>query len=194
MRFNDPVAAGIGSCPEEDEMSTQRVRNFLSEFSKPMSGSELGPEDYREVLAVLKSTLSTSTTSGSPTYRVPTTHNLLIHRIVGFVAMNDVSTETLAVSTVGNPSVVDRDLIKGGNCRVDLMNSDRKHKIIDEVNVPLSLFMKAQGIEFPIPHVVPAGETVEATLALQDTETGVVGSAAQYGIVLVATLIRVKAS
>ena len=159
----------------------------------------LRDDDYRWDVKHIDVVMSTTTTSGTDTYEVPNTHIGLITKISGHLAIQDWSTETQAVSAVGNPSPVDRLVIKGQNCRVRLQNADKGDYIIGGTvgggeKSTLADFMRAAGgepVAFDPPHIVSNGEVLEMALDLQDTASDVVGGSTRYGLQMQVLLIRI---
>lgn len=165
---------------------------------------ELDPEQIRGVIIPLYATLLSTTTTGYDTYRVPTTHDLLIEEIRPHLLALDISTELYATIDANlhmGPTMEDRLILKASNCKVDLKNSDREQKVIENHSLVLVSLMKPVGDSLKFgttPHKVPAGETLRLDVALQDSDhtlTGVASTGStQYGLVLVGKLVRVARS
>jgi hypothetical protein len=176
------------------------VRSYLSDLLS------LDPEKYRGVMIPLGVKLSgVSQLAGSNTYRVPSTHQLVIHEIFGHLAMNAIATEFNADGTAITASkkasapadVPGLALQKALNCHITLQNSDRSQKVIDNstgTSLSLASVLPMTGgnaIDFRrAPHIVPAGETLELGVTLADNTAGIIGGETEYGLVLVGTLIR----
>jgi hypothetical protein len=178
--------------------------------------TQLSPEDYRGVAIQLFATLGTGATSGSDSYRVPSTHELSIKQIVGHIALIDVFNEVRDVGPAAGPtlgisdqsgataalSFLGRVAAKAMNCAVDLQNQDRTQKVIDNHPMSLATILTLIGGR-PLdwsesPHLVPAGETLLLNVALLQT-TGldvakIIGGNTQYGITLIGDLIRTAKS
>lgn len=173
---------------------TERIHALMEEIR------QLSPEDYRLIEVPLMVALSTSATSGTDTFRALTTHHFVIKELRGHILIRDVTSETVAVSNYGNPSYRDRIAIKANNCRVTLQNTDRSQKVFESSNnLNLGSFMRVSGgapIVVDPPHILPAGETLEATFTLVDTTSAVVGgtSKVEYGLILVGHYVRARAS
>ncbi len=174
------------------------VIKFLKQYTAFPLELPLTNGDYRDVLIRLRGTLTTATTSTTDEYKVPTTHMLLIQEIRGTVAFNDPDGETLSITGLGNPFVLDRIAIKGMNCRATLQNTDRSAENIigENRNVPLSSLMEVGGgapVKFSPPHPVLAGQALELAVELTDTAAAIVGGSTDYGILINATLVRTRA-
>lgn len=161
---------------------------------------EVNPEQYRSVVIPLMALLGATTTSGSDTYRVPTTHNLIIEKILPHVSLVDLANEVATVVTGVTPSsIADRVVMKAMNTLADLKNVDREQKVIDNRSMPLSALLPAAGggpIDFgKTPHVVPAGESIRADMrwAVTTTANEIAGNT-QVGLILVGKLVRVAKS
>lgn len=170
----------------------------------------LDPEKYRGIMIPLAATLSGATTTKTATYRVPNTHQLVIHEIVGHLAFNDVAagefdatgaaiqTSIKAATPADMPG---RALLKAMNCHITLQNSDRSQPVIDSsggAKLSLASVLPMTGgnaVDFrKAPHIVPNGETLELTVELEDNTADVLGGETEYGLVLIGTLIRVENS
>lgn len=166
----------------------------------------LSPEDYRAEIVPLVKQFAVGDTSGSQTFRAPATHNFVIEQIMGVCALVDFANETLNLSTekVGdfssNPNIPARVLMKAMNCRVTLQNTDRSVNVIDGGlgSLNLSAILPMVGgrvIDYSSkPHILPAGETLSMTATLIQNVANIRGGATEYGLLLVGTLVRVKAS
>jgi hypothetical protein len=172
---------------------------------------ELHPEQVRAIMVPLYVTMGTVTQSGYDTYRVPTTHDLLIEEIRAHLVPMDLTNEGGTVGNANTPgsvviankviltSFLDRLIMKAANCLLDLKNTDREQKIIDNHSVGLNtLFNPAGGapVNFgPTPQKVVAGETIrlDARFAGVSAPEQIAGNT-QYGVVLVGKLIRVAKS
>jgi hypothetical protein len=170
---------------------------------------ELDPEQIRGIVIPLYGTLGaaatgTAVSSAYDTYRVPTTHDLLIEEIRPYLLVLDYDGLTaIAFDTDVKPgnNMEDRLILMASNCLVDLKNSDREQKVFDNHSLVLASLMKPMGdpLRFgTTPHKVPAGETLRCDVKLQETNTAagveVASPAAYYGIVLVGKLVRVARS
>lgn len=163
---------------------------------------QIDPEKLRAIIAPLFVTLDATTTSGYSQYRVPTTHDLIIEKILPHIVLLDLANEVATVVAGVTPaSIADRMAMKAMNCLIDLQNTDRTQKIIDNASASLaSMFGPAGGepVDFgATPHKVPAGETLrfDARLGAVGTAAGnVAAGKAQYGIVIVGKLVRVAKS
>lgn len=188
------MSRSISGC--EPTRPPQNQAEALHAYLKELR--DLGPEDYREIAVPLLAALTTSTVTGSDKFRAPSTHNFAITEIRGHILLRDLSTESQAVSAVGNPSFPDRVAIKASNCRLALQNTDRTQKIF-ETSAQLSIgtfveFAGGRPMVFDRPQILPAGENVQVDFTLVDTASDVVGGTTEYGIILIGALVRVKNS
>ena len=186
------------------QSSTLPIRSYVTDLLG------LSPEDYRAIAIPLWATLGAATTTGQNSYRVPNSHNLAITEIRGHLALTGMLTEkrfwdntldaTLGVGTSTTPvDLLGRIAFKAMNVRVDLKNSDREQKIMD--NKPLSLasilqLVGGSALDYKhAPHVVPAGETLLLDVSLVQAATNPVSIGdIEAGVVLVGVLIRSKNS
>lgn len=170
--------------------------------ARALGMKDIDPEKYRGIAVPLYTTLDDTTTSGYDVYRVPTTHDFIIEKILPHVVLTDLATEV--ATPIGNaavPSVADRIAMKAMNAQIDLQNTDRVQKIIDNHSLSLASLLSAAGgniLDFTgTPHKIPAGETIRL-----DVKYAATGAAAanmekgktQYGVVLVGKLVRVAKS
>jgi len=209
-----PLPSGsIGGC---EPVKAPGAGNGQSIRGRVWELTQLSPEDYRGVVVNLFATLGTGATTGSDSYRVPSTHEFAIKQIVGHMAMVDVFNEVRDVGPAAGPtlgisdqsgataalSFLNRVAAKAMNCAVDLQNQDRTQKLIDNHSMSLATVLTLIGGR-PIdwseaPHIVPAGETLLLNVALIQT-TGVdvakiIGGNTQYGLTLIGDLIRTARS
>ncbi len=187
----EPVSAPKGAA--------QSIRARVYELT------QLSPEDYRGVIVPLYATCGPGVVSGSDTYRVPTTHELAIYQIGGLLTLDNYLTEYKTVVDAGDatrgfgdPDLVGRVLMKAMNAMVDLKNSDREQKLIDNHPTPLSTLLRVVGgnvIDWSAaPHIVPAGETLTMSVTLTNQDVKMLGGNTKYGVVLLGHLIRVAKS
>lgn len=173
------------------------VVKYLKQYTGYPLSLPLDNGDYRKITLRLRATLTTAATSATDEYKVPTTYALLIHSIRGDVAFNNPDGETLNITGIGNPMVLDRIALKAMNCTASLVNRDRSdEKIIGEKrDVPLSALMDLVGgkpEEYDPPHIVLGGQTLQGSFALTDTGASIVGASTDYGFVINATLVRTR--
>lgn len=198
----DPISAPNGNV-------IQPIRSMLFELSQ-----ELSPEDYRGIQVPMTATLGATASGANVSYKVPNTHNLIITTIVGELALVDVFNEILAVkngtdATKGigdfsaSPDVQGRILLKAMNCQIGLTNADRSQPLFDNGTMNLSTILTMAGgrpVDWSAtPHIVPAGELLQASINL--TQAGSTGDVAKlvggntiYGVVLSGVLVRVNRS
>lgn len=161
-------------------------------------GRELTPEDYRRIAITMRVALTTTTTSDNNTYKVPSTHKLLITGIQGHLA-GMVSTDS-AIGT-GNLTTAAGELFrwKAQNCRVTLINADDSTNILGE-NQAMSLATllpsaNGQPLDWRnAPHIVLPAATIQMTATLISTVAAQVGSSTEYGVTIDGVLVRVKRS
>ena len=155
-------------------------------------------QDETAILISLLATINSSTSGAQATdeYTVPSESVLYIEQIIGIVAFNALTSETLSITGVGNPDFVQRLQIKASNCRVKLQDLDGSRDFTsDGDEVPLSAFIPQAGgraVIFPEgrPEMVPPGHKLKLTARLQDTTAAILGAETVYGLVLIGKLIR----
>lgn len=171
--------------------------------------TQLSPEDYRAVGVTMHATLGAAATTGQDSFRVPTTHELVILEIRGHLALIDLDNEVLnqanpsdATKGLGNhtsnPDIVGRIAGKAMNVKVNLKNSDREQKIFDGKPIGLADILTTIGgkaLDYELtPHIVPAGETLLLELSLVQTAAPWVSGNMECGIVLTGVLVRTARS
>jgi hypothetical protein len=165
--------------------------------------ADLDPEQVRAMLIPIFVTLGPTTLSAYDKYRVPTTHDFVIERILPHIVLLDVG-NALEIANDANasiplPTFADRILARANNVLLELKNEDREAKLIDNHPLVLSSLMPPLGGDdidlFALPHKVPAGETLrlDARFATS-TYAGQLGANAQYGLVLAGKLVRIARS
>lgn len=172
---------------------------------------DLHPEQVRVVAIPMYVTMDGTTQSGYDTYRVPTTHDLVIEQIRPHLVLMSIANEGGAKGDAGEPGSViltgkvtltsyrDRLAMKANNCLLDLKNTDREQKVIDNHSMCLGTLHEAAG-GMPIdlgatPQKVLAGESLRLDVRYADVVTAtVIAGSTQYGIVLIGKLIRVAKS
>lgn len=172
-----------------------QIRNWLSQFTGYPVGSSsyLTVNEYQPVIVVLRTPLNTTTTSNSDTYRVPNPYNLLVQRVRGMFGFRALTSETLTITGVGNPDIIERVMMHASNCRVELKNDDKDYDVIDNQQLVLAPILPELGgapVEFDPPLNVLTGQTLKMTVSLNDTTTAVVGGNSEYGLVLEGVLVR----
>lgn len=172
---------------------------------------ELHPEQVRVNIVPMYVSLDQNTQSGYDTYRVPTTHDFVIEEIRAHLALVDLANEGGGIGTVGEPGSViltgkhvltgfaDRLAMKAGNALLDLKNTDREQKVIDNHSLCLAALHVAAGgqsMHFgSTPHKVIAGESLRLDVRYASTGAAeAIKGLTQYGVVLVGKLIRVAKS
>ena len=157
---------------------------------------KLTSDDYREVVVDLNAALSNTVASGVDTYQVPTTHKLVIRKVLPHLVMTDPAIETAFSTGIAGTAYQDHEKFKASNCRVTLTNTESNEKIIGENDeVPLSSIM-ADPIDWgEMPHIVSPGAVLQLDVALVSSGVSAyVGGTTEYGVVLVGALVRVRAS
>jgi hypothetical protein len=179
---------------------------FLKQFTKYNIAPDgiLTPKDYRNIEVTLRSRVTLATAAAPPnnesTYRVPTSHKLLVWAIRGMLAFNAPASESAAIGNLGQPDVRDRMALKAMNARLSFVNNDLSgEKFFDNKDLPLSSILEVVGgkpIEYPVvPGIVNPGQTIEMDVTFLDAATAaVIGGSTDYGIVLDACLLRVSES
>lgn len=169
---------------------------WLQQFTPWQLQSPLTPHEFEQAAITMRTRLTTSTTSGTQTFRVRSTHVLLIKSIRGHLAFNAVTGETLAITGVGNPGVLERMQIKAMNCRMTLENQDRTIPLFaGGQDLPLSQILTNLGgkpLEFDPPHIVLPGQTLSLATTLQDTTGAIVGGSTDYGVQVDGYWLRVS--
>lgn len=173
---------------------------------------ELHPEQVRAVIIPMYVTMDGATQSGYDTYRVPTTHDLVIEEVRAHLVLLDPTNEGGASpADAFNPGTVivagkvvllgyrDRLAMKANNALLDLKNTDREQKIIDNHSACLGLLHESAGgqiINFGVtPQKVIAGESLRLDVRYAAIlPAALIAGSAQYGVVLVGKLIRVAKS
>lgn len=196
----------FGGCEPIDPPSEggQPIRSLVHELT------QIGPEDYRGVIIPLYVVLDTTTLTNTKAYRVPSTHNLVIHEIIGHLGLIGLLDEVLAVnhasagtgigssSTDGTVDFLGRALFKAMNAKLTLSNTDRSQDVFLNQTVNLASITPIVGGRMVdlsrMPHIIPAGETIEVGVTLQQTDDKVVGGDTEYGVVLIGHLVRVGRS
>lgn len=170
----------------------RRVGAWIDEIRQLDSGQVQG------VTVALQATLGSATTSGTSTYKIPSNYNLAILQMHAYLRFTALNTEDQTVIGYLNLDPTERWLVKAQNCLVTLDNKDRKLKYIENFAVPLAAFMPPMGYPFVLPPEAPGivqeDETLEATFALQDTTTDIVGNNTVYGLLLSGALVPLKRS
>lgn len=171
---------------------------------------ELHPEQVRATVVPLYATLDGTTQTGYDTYRVPTTHDFVIEQIRPHLVLLSLTNEGgAAVANTPSSEIVagkillqgyrDRLAMKANNALLDLKNTDREQKIIDNHSMSLGTLHEAAGgqiIDFgATPQKVLAGESIRLDVRFADAVVAAaLAGSTQYGIVLVGKLIRVAKS
>jgi hypothetical protein len=192
-----PLGAGVNG--GVDPLSS----NAAGYANKVASGfKDIDPEKVRALLVPMFVTLDDTATSGYDVFRVPTTHDFVIEKILPHLALTDLANEV--ATPIGNAvvaGIMDRMVMKAANARIDLQNTDRNQKVIDGRSLSLaSIYGPAGGDPIDLkdtPHKIPAGESVRldvALIAIGGAAANVEKGKTQYGIVLVGKLVRVAKS
>lgn len=165
---------------------------------------DLDPEQVKALSAPLYATLSPTVQSGFDTFRAPTTHDFVVHKILPYLVFMDIANAS-EIATDGNaavalPSFADRLVARANNILIDLQNQDRQSKFIDNHSLSLGSLMPPLGdpLKYENDLLRPkilAGESVRLDVRFASVATpSQLGAATQYGIVLVGLLIRVAKS
>ena len=185
----DPATAFLAKA------SPSEILNYIRQFTNWRAKFPLTVEDFRWIADRQSVALTTSVTSNNVTLKVPANQIALIFSLEGQIAFNLPGSETLAVTGLGNLSVADRIQVKGMNCRVALSNIDRKWKLFETSNLPLSQITKMCGGE-PLtmnpPYVLADGEQMKTEFELTSTESTIVGASTDYGGIYKILLVRAK--
>jgi hypothetical protein len=191
------VPGGVTPLPRSDTGSSdvlQRIVDFR----------DLDPEQVKALICPMYAVLGPTVLSSFDTYRAPTTHDFIIQRIMPHVALIDVG-NALELANDGNatlalPSFGDRLAARANNVLVDLQNQDRQAKVVDNHSMLLGSLMAPLGEsvhfgELLMPQKLLAGESLRMDVRfLNSGVAGQLGANAQYGLVLIGTLIRVARS
>lgn len=171
---------------------------------------ELHPEQIRAVVIPLYVLMNGSIQSGYDTYRVPTTHALVIEEIRAHLVLMSL-TNVGGAAVAGTPSseiVAGKILLQGyrdrlammsNNVLLDLKNTDREQKVIDNHSMSLGMLHESAGGS-PIflgatPQKVVAGESIRLDVRFADVVVAAaIAGDTQYGVTLVGKLIRVAKS
>jgi len=168
-------------------MSAVQTKQDLDEVRK------LTSDDSRDVAIDLNAALSNTVASGSDTYQVPTTHKLVIKKIRPHLVITDPATETAFATGIAATAYSDHELFKKSNCQVTVTNTESNEKIVGENN-PVPLSSIGLGID-DLNHIVSPGAVIQLDVELVSTGVSAyVGGTTEYGVVLVGTLVRVRAS
>lgn len=137
--------------------------------------------------------------AGSDSYRVPTTHDLVVEEIKGHVVITDLAAEPASpAGPIALPSISERIALKAMNAEFDLRNIDREQRIVENHRINVGSLMSVAGGESlkftKIPHKILAGETLRFDASLINTTATYAAGAARYGIILVGHLVRVARS
>lgn len=156
-------------------------------LTKLAEARDIGLADYRAETITLLTSLSTTTTSGNDTFNIPPDKNFMLTDVRGYLALTAMTSETLAIVGLGNPSVQDRVLIKGMNTKIDLQIQNLSLKLFDNRPVALAAILPALGgppIKYPAPHPVPGGSQIRLDTSLYDTTASIIGAGYDAGVVL----------
>lgn len=177
-------------------MLTETIRSRATE------GKTLSLAEYRSVAIPVFVSLTTSPSSKVTQYRVPMNDFLVVRRILPHLAIPAPSGETLVPAGADNMSrpnstfLMNRDHIftKAMNARLDLRVVDDDYTLFTNRTITVaSLMQGALGEQLDYrdtPLRIRPGKTLQLTVTLNDASADAVGSATEYGIVLVGGLVR----
>jgi hypothetical protein len=161
---------------------------------------DLHPEQVRAIVVPMYATLGAAILTGYDNYRVPTTHDFLIEQIKAHVVLMDLASEAAAADAdVPMPSFADRVAMKAANALIDLKNSDREQKVIENHSMSIAGLMQIAGgspIDFGLtPQKVLAGESLRLDVRFANSAlANQIAGNTQYGVLLIGKLIRVAKS
>ena len=163
-----------------------RIRDYLRE----VLGTDF--KDVRGVGIGLQVALTTTTTSGSDKYQVPSDQELVIFGIQGYLQMPTLDTEPQIVARA-NVDPSERWFAKSQNCTVQLSIKERSLNVFDQRAVPLSAFTPPVGsaLWFPpeTPIIISRSLNLEGTFTLTDTDADIVGNSTNYGLLCFGALV-----
>lgn len=163
-----------------------RIRDYLRE----VLGTDF--KDVRGVAIGLQVALTTSTTSGSDKYLVPSDQELVIFGIQGYLQMPTLDTEPQVIAHA-NVDPSERWFVKAQNCNVQLAIKERSLNIFDQRALPMSVFTPPVGqpLWFPpeTPIIVSRALNLEGTFTLASTDAEVVGNSTNYGLLCFGALV-----
>jgi hypothetical protein len=180
------------------------VAALLKQFTREPKFLEtpLSANAYRDAAVVLRAVLSSTAPTGQDTFRVPTTHNMVIWGLRGHIANNAPNGANEAALTYGAAAIATVGDLQAALAqkamltRIDLQNSDRNEKMIEGRQLALSdimAFVGGEKIDWSrAPLVVAAGQTIQLDLSLFVSTTADVGDAFEAGVILDTTLVRCR--
>lgn len=172
--------------PDMGGRQSGRIRDYLRE----VLGTDF--KDVRGVALGLQVALTTTTTSGSDKYLVPSDQELVIFGIQGYLQMPTLNSEPQLVAQA-NVDPSERWFAKAQNCTVQLAIKERSLNIFDQRAVPMSVFTPPVGsaLWFPpeTPIIVSRALNLEATFSLTDTTSNIVGNSTNYGLLCFGALV-----
>ena len=155
----------------------------------------------RPVPLLVTHTTSTATGTLYDNFRVPVDYAFFVEDIRGTLRMDSMTGETLAVTGIGNPNLVERCLMKAMNARISLSDEDDTFPLIATTDNASTLALSDVLIQVGgdpivnvIPDLVPPGHRVRMGVTRFDTTAAIGGAATKYGLVLTGTFVRVPAS
>jgi hypothetical protein len=177
---------------------------LLKQFTQEPKFLELPltPNAYRNAAVGLKAVLSTAAPTGQDTYRVPTTHNLVVWGMRGhFANIAPNGANEAAVTYAGNSPFQMTDLIaaitqKAMLVTIDLQNQDRNEKLVENRQMALSDILELVGGAMfdwsRAPLIVMGGQTIQLDLGLAVSTTADIGDSFEAGVILDSTLVRCR--
>lgn len=177
----------------------RRMAAYYAEVARQAHAYVNGqPGRVRGVMIPLRKALLAGTTTGEATYRVPQGYNLDIKAITGTLGWTDWGTEAAVdVEIAEGPAATSlpplhRMALKASNCQILLEIQDAAVKITEGDQIYLSDILNKViplGRDDAPGLVVPSGDTVKATLTLQDSQANIVGNSTRYGVILIGALV-----
>lgn len=159
------------------------VRKYFAQFVPWDLPLPISPEDVKWVVVPITVTVGGSNQDDNDAdWNGPANFYSLIFGIEAHIGFNDVSTETLAISGLGNPDVDTRLLAKQQNYKVSFENTDRSGgaKIFDSALRLSSLAFPGKWM--PIPLIVPKAETLKVTIDSVDEASDITGGSTDVGL------------
>lgn len=166
------------------------VREYVSQYSDYPIGVDaqgrlipISAEHIKWTCVPITVTVGgTNVDDNDNTYNGPANFVSLIFGIEAHIGFNDISTELLSISNIGNPSLPDRIMLKAQNYNVSFENIDKEGgaKIFNSAKRLSSLL--PSGVWLPIPIVVPKAETLKVTIDSVDEAADVTGGASVVGL------------
>jgi len=174
------------TCPPGFNQQNGELRSYLQELVE-MSNSAL-----QAIVLPLEALLGAAVLTASEEYRIPAEFNLAIFQI-----HTDWRSTALATEPALNAAITSLDLpglaqARLSNIKATLQLKDRKLDVFENGDVAMSALFKNPAFFLPnAPLLIPAGSTLKADFAVQDSTAAVIGNNAYYGIILTGALIPI---